>query len=466
MIEETILSHLIFDEEFTRKVVAFLKPDYFSDAVHKTIYNTVNDYIQKYNSCPSIESLKIELSAVEGLNEDTYYEVSEFVSKLEVDPTTNHEWLLENTEKFCQDKAIYNAIMESISIIDSSKDSSVNLSKGSIPKIMSDALAVSFDTSVGHDYLANAGERFDFYRLKEDKVAFDLHYFNEITKGGVSRKTLNVILASTGVGKSMVMCHMAASNMIRGNNVLYITLEMAEERISERIDVNLLNLTFDELAMITKDQFLRKVEQVKAKTTGKLIVKEYATASAGVATFRALLNELKIKKNFVPDIIYIDYLNIAVSSRIKMGNTVNSYTYIKAIAEEFRGLAIEFNVPIISATQTNRMGAGNSDVELTDTSESFGLPMTVDFMFALITDEDLQKQGQIIVKQLKNRYEDMNKLRRFIIGVDKSRMKLYDVEASAQDNLMQSHGDDSYGKGQIKKPNDDKYDDDRFKDLF
>lgn len=269
---------------------------------------------------------------------------------------------------------------------------------------------------------------------------------------------------NTGVGKSMVMCHMAASNLIRGKNVLYITLEMAEERISERIDVNLLNLTFDELSMITKEQFIKRVEQVKSKTTGKLIVKEYATASAGVATFRALLNELKIKRNFVPDIIYIDYLNIAVSSRIKMGNAVNSYTYIKAIAEEFRGLAIEFNVPVISATQTNRSGAGNSDVELTDTSESYGLPMTVDFMFALITDEDLQKRGQIIVKQLKNRYEDLNKLRRFIIGVDKSRMKLYDVEASAQDNLMQDHTDDSYGNN--KKPGGHKYDDDRFADLF
>lgn len=466
MIEDTILSHLVFDETYTRKVVAFLKPEYFSDTVHKSVYAAVDAYIQKYNSCPSIESLKIELSSTEGLNEQTYYEVSEFVSKLEVDPTTNHDWLLENTEKFCQDKAIYNAIMESISIIDSSKDSSVNLSRGSIPKIMSDALAVSFDTSVGHDYLMDASERFDFYRLKEDKIAFDLHYFNEITKGGVSRKTLNVILASTGVGKSMVMCHMAASNLIRGHNVLYITLEMAEERISERIDVNLLNLTFEELGMVTKEQFTKRVEQVKGKTTGKLIVKEYATASAGVATFRSLLNELKIKKNFVPDIIYIDYLNIAVSSRIKMGNAVNSYTYIKAIAEEFRGLAIEFNVPIISATQTNRGGAGNSDVELTDTSESYGLPMTVDFMFALISDEDLEKQGQIIVKQLKNRYEDMNKLKRFIVGVDKSRMKLFDVEASAQSNLMQGPEDDSYNKS-LKKSKDDKYGgDDRFKDLF
>lgn len=462
MIEDTILAHLVFNEAFTRKVIAFLKPEYFGTGTHRTVFNAVNDYILKYNSCPSVEALKIELGSTEGLNEDTYYEATEYVAELKHDEATSSDWLLENTEKFCQDKAIYNALMESISIVDDSKEHGI--SKGAIPKILSDALAVSFDTSVGHDYLDDAEKRYDFYHLKEDKIPFDLHYFNEITKGGVSRKTLNVILASTGVGKSMVMCHMAASNLIQGKNVLYITLEMAEERISERIDVNLLNMTFDDLAVISKDQFKKRIEGVRAKTTGKLIVKEYPTASAGVATFRSLLNELKIKKNFVPDIIYIDYLNIAVSSRIKMGNTVNSYTYIKSIAEEFRGLAIEFNLPIVSATQTNRGGADNSDIELTDTSESFGLPMTVDFMIALISDEELQKAGQIIVKQLKNRYEDMNKLRRFIVGVDKSRMKLYDTEQSAQENLMQDHGDDSYGK----KPGTDKYPrgDNRFDDLF
>ena len=460
MIEDTILTHMVYDESYLRKVIAFLKKEYFSDPTHRTVFGTIADYVTKYNSCPSPEALRIEIASVDGLSESAYFDTVEYVSKMQHDATTSQDWLVENTEKFCQDRAIYNAIMESIGIIDGSKDGK-NLSKGMIPKILSDALAVSFDTSVGHDYFEDAEERFDFYRLKEDKVPFDLAYFNEITKGGVSRKTLNVILASTGVGKSMVMCHMAAGNLIQGKNVLYITLEMAEERISERIDVNLLNITFEELGLISKDQFKRKVASVKEKTTGKLIVREYATSTAGVATFRALLDELKIKKNFVPDIIYIDYLNIAISSRIKMGNTVNSYTYIKSIAEEFRGLAIENNVPIITATQTNRGGANNSDVDLTDTSESFGLPMTVDFMIALISDEDLQKAGQIIVKQLKNRYDDMNKMRRFIVGVDKSRMKLYDTEQSAQEDLMGGPLDPANNSS-----SGNKYSKDKFENLF
>ena len=443
MIEDTILSHLIYDEEYTRKVIAFLKPEYFTDNKHKTTYIAISDYIMKYNSCPSIEALKIEIGSTTGLNETSYYDVAEYIAELKNDDQTSTQWLLDNTEKFCQDKALYNAIMESITIIDDSKNT--NLSKGSIPKILSDALAVSFNTSIGHDYFDDADTRYDFYHTKEDKVPFDLSLLNEITKGGVSKKTLNIIMAPTGVGKSLVMCHMAASNLMLGKNVLYITLEMAEERISERIDVNLLDIPFDELAVLTKEAFKRRVDKVKEKTPGKLIVKEYPTSSAGVATFRALLNELKIKKNFVPDIIYIDYLNIAVSSRIKMGNAVSSYSYIKSIAEEFRGLAIEFNLPIISATQTNRTGASNSDFDMTDTSESFGLPMTVDFMIALIADKDLLAMGQLIFKQLKNRYEDMNKLLRFIVGIDKSKMKLYDLEESAQGNLMQDYSDDAYG---------------------
>jgi replicative DNA helicase len=430
MIEDIVLSNLLFNEDYTRKVLAFLKDEYFPDQKHLLIYKTIEQYINDYNSVPSIEALKIELSSIDNINEDMYYNITEYVSTLKTDENTNQDWLLKTTEEFCQEKAIYNAIRTALKIIDGE---SKTLDKGALPALMRDALSVSFDTSIGHDYTEDFEDRYEFYHRKEEKIPFDLQYFNQITKGGVSRKTLSIIMASTGVGKSMVMCHMAAANLIHGKNVLYITMEMAEEKISERIDMNLLNITSEELAVMNIDVFRKRINTIKSKTVGKLIVKEYPTASAGSNTFRALLNELKLKKNFIPDIIYIDYLNICMSSRLKMGANVNSYTYIKTIAEELRGLAIEHNVPIISATQTNREGSGSSDPDIQNVSESWGLPATVDLMFALISDEELEKLNQMMVKQLKNRYDDIGKLRRFVIGVDKSHMKLYDIENSEQE---------------------------------
>lgn len=434
MVEDIVLSNLVNNEEYARKVIAFLKPEYFTDNVHRTVFNAVREHIAKYNSRPSQQALKVEVGTTPGLNESTYLEVSEYVDRMEHDPSTDLQWLLDTSERFCQDKAIYNALMESVRIVD--EEGRGNISRGAIPKLLSDAVAVSFDASVGHDYFEDADERYDFYHIKEEKVPFDLHYLNEITKGGVSKKTLNLVMSSTGVGKSMVMCHMAASNLVRGKNVLYITLEMAEERISERIDVNLLDVTFDELSILSKAQFKARVEKVRERTPGKLVVVEYPPTVASVMTFRALLDDLRLKKNFVPDIIYVDYLNLMASSRIKMGTNFSSYTYIKSVAEELRGLAVENNLPIFSATQTNRGGFDNSDIDLNDVSESFGLPMTVDFMVALISDEELEKAGQILVKQLKNRYDDMNKLRRFIIGVNKAKMKLFDTEDTAQEDIM------------------------------
>jgi replicative DNA helicase len=362
------------------------------------------------------------------------------------------DWLIEKTEKFCQEKAVYNAIMQSIKILDD-KDS--KNSKGSIPQILSDALSVSFDTNIGHDYLEDAEGRFDFYHTKQERVPFNLEMFNKITKGGLGKKTLNIILAGTGVGKSHVMCYFAASNLLDKKNVLYITMEMAQERIAERIDVNLLNATFDELEHMPKETFIKKVNKIKNNTTGKLIVVEYPTSSVGSANFRHLLNELKIKKNFSPDIIYIDYLNICASSRLKYTSNVHSYTYIKAIAEELRGLAVEFNVPIVSATQTTRSGYSNSDVEITDTSESFGLPATADLMIALITSEELQELDQIMVKQLKNRYTDLSKNRRFVVGVDRSRMKLYDLDDSAQEEIQNEPVMDKTSFGKKDKESSD-----------
>lgn len=463
MIEDTIISHLIHSEEYTRKVVSFLTADYFTDPKQKVVYNTINQYIQDYNSCPSPEALRIELSSVDSLNENAYFDAIEYVAGLEYDGTTDMTWLVNNTEKFCQDRAFYLALKDCLAALNGEKD----ISKGSLPKLMQDALGVSFDNSVGHDYMDNYEERYEFYHTKEDKIPFDLHYFNEITRGGVSRKTLNVILAATGVGKSLVMCHFAAANLIRGNNVLYITMEMAEEKISERIDLNLMNVTVDDLAVMSKAAFKKKIEAIREKNVGKLIVKEYPTASAGSATFRALLNELKTKRNFVPDIIYIDYLNICISSRIKMGANVNSYTYIKSIAEELRGLAIEFNVPIISATQTTRGGANNSDIDITDTSESWGLPATVDSMFALISDEEMEANNQIMIKQLKNRYSDITKNRRFLVGINRNHMRLYDLEESAQSGILDGPDVDTpvFDKTRIGDRDRDSLRD-KFKDLF
>jgi len=409
-----------------RKVLPFIKPDYFQ-GIYKTLFKEVGKYIGKYNKLPTQETLVIEL---ESLSEEQYNLALDIVPHLFTKEKIDNNWLLDSTEKWCQDRAIYNAVMESISIIDGKHES---LTKNALPELLSKALGISFDANVGHDYVENAEERFDFYHTEEDRIPFDLDYFNKITKGGVPNKTLNIALAGTGVGKSLFMCHVAANALTQGKNVLYITMEMAEERIAERIDANLLNVPIDQLANMSKDMFTRKVSNLTKKTNGKLIIKEYPTGSAHAGHFRALLNELKLKRQFVPDMIFIDYLNICASSRMKtMGGSINSYTYIKAIAEELRGLAVEFNIPLFSATQTTRSGYSNSDVGLEDTSESFGLPATADLMFALISTEELEKLGQFMVKQLKNRYNDPTMHKRFVIGVDRSKMRLYDVQDTEQ----------------------------------
>ena len=431
-VERVVLSNLIYNDEYGRKVIPFLKSEYFTDHSERVVFDLVDEYVKKYNSFPSVEALAIDLSNLDGLNDETFKISKEIIGSFEFDPSTKLEWLLDQTEKFCQDKALYLAIMKSIKILDEKNGS---ISKGSIPSILTDALGVSFDTHIGHDFLADSDARYEFYHHKEKRIPFDLDYFNSITGGGLPNKTLNIALAGTGVGKSLFMCHCAAANLSRGLNVLYITLEMAEERIAERIDANLLDIQIDELELIPKSSYDTKINKLREKTQGKLIIKEYPTACAGSANFRHLLNELKIKKNFQPDIIYIDYLNICLSSRIKHGANVNSYTLVKAIAEELRGLAVEYNLPIVSATQTTRSGYSNSDVGLEDTSESFGLPATADFMFALISSEELADLDQIMVKQLKNRYSDPSVNRRFVLGVDRSKMRLYDVEQSEQNIL-------------------------------
>ena len=433
MIEQTILSHLAYNEEYSRKVLPFLKEEYFVDPSHKITFKLVDAYINKYNGLPSKEAILIELGNTSGLNETGFKAAKEVVESLARDDT-GMDWLIDTTEKFCQDKALYNAVSKSIQIMDGTDKS---FDKGMIPKVLQDALAVTFDNSVGHDYLEDFDQRYDFYHRKEARLPFDLNYMNEITNGGIPAKTLNIILAGTGVGKTMFMCHCAAGNLALGRNVLYITMEMAEEEIAKRIDANLMNVPLDELLVLPRESYHTKVKKVREKTVGKLLIKEYPTASASAHHFRSLLNELALKKNFVPDIIYIDYLNICASSRIKPGANVNSYTYIKSIAEELRGLAVEFKLPIVSATQTTRTGYASSDVELTDTSESFGLPATADFMIALISTEELADMGQIMVKQLKNRYGDPNKFKRFVIGVDRAKMKFYDVEQGAQENLLE-----------------------------
>ena len=430
MLEQTILSGLLHNEDYMRRVVPFLTDDYFDDFSEKSVYKSIVSYISDYNGVPTKEALRISIEEKSNISDDQYQSISQIITALDYDEKTDIEWLVDKTEKFCQDKAIYNAVRESILVLDGQHK---DLDKGSIPELLSNALGVSFDQAIGHDFLEQPEDRFDFYHTKEDKIGFDLDLFNKITKGGLSRKSLSIALAGTGVGKTLFMTHCASANLMAGKNVLYITMEMAEEKISERIDANLMNTTMDSLQDMPKDVFMKRVQKVKDKTTGKLIVKEFPTASAGSAHFRHLLNELKLKKNFVPDMVYIDYLNICTSSRMKAGANVNSYTIIKAIAEELRGLAVEFNVPILSATQTTRTGYSSSDLNLEDTSESFGLPATADFMFGLISTEELEGLGQLMVKQLKNRWGDTNYLKRFIIGIDRSKMKLFDAEDSAQD---------------------------------
>ena len=428
-LEQTILRNLLTDEQYMRKVLPFIKPDYF-EGVYRILFKEAGKYVGKYNKLPTAESFKIELDNSDKLTGEQYTIAVDIIPQLFSKEKIDGQWLIDNTEKWCQDRAIYNAIMESISIIDGKHET---MTKGALPDLLSKALGVAFDTNVGHDYVENYEERFDFYHTEEDRIPFDLEYFNKITKGGVPNKTLNIALAGTGVGKSLFMCHVAAGALVEGKNVLYITMEMAEERIAERIDANLLNVPIDQLHNLSREMFRTKVEDIARKTTGKLIIKEYPTGSAHTGHFRALLNELKLKRQFEPDIIFIDYLNICASSRMKgMGGAINSYNYIKAIAEELRGLAVEFNVPLFSATQTTRSGYSNSDVGLEDTSESFGLPATADLMFALISTEELENLGQMMVKQLKNRYNDPTMNKRFVIGVDRSKMRLYDVDESEQ----------------------------------
>jgi replicative DNA helicase len=436
-LEQAILKNLIYNEDYLRKVLPFIKTDYFSDRTERTLFDEITSFTETYNNPPTIEALSIAVKEKTNLSDDEVERCETYLTEIEANRQEKAEiqWLVDKTEKFCQEKAIYNAVLGAISILDG-KDKSHD--KGAIPSILSDALAVSFDTTVGHDYLENSDERYEFYHRKEERIPFDLEYFNKITKGGLPAKTLNIALAGTGVGKSLFMCHVAAGAMVQGKNALYITLEMAEEKIAERIDANLLNVTLDDLMDLPKDMYDKKVARVREKTTGKLIIKEYPTASASVTHFRTLLNELNLKRSFIPDIIFVDYLNICCSSRIKAGANINSYTYVKSIAEELRGLAVEYNVPIVSATQTTRSGFTSSDPGLEDTSESFGLPATADLMFALISSEELEELGQIMVKQLKNRYNDPTHYKRFSIGVDRSKMKLFDIEQSAQINIADS----------------------------
>jgi len=446
-IETTILRNLVFNENYSRKVIPFIQPNYFDQRTEKVIFQEVVNFIVKYGSSITIEALNIEVENRTDLTEGEIKEIRD-ITKILNDSPVDGQWLLDTTEKWCRDRAIYLALMESITIADG-QDEKKN--RDSIPSILSNALAVSFDNNIGHDYLQNYEERYEFYHKKEDKIQFDLDYFNKITKGGLPNKTLNIALAGTGVGKSLFMCHIAASALLQGKNVLYITLEMAEERIAERIDANLLNVPIQQLVELPHKTFETKVSNLSKKTQGSLIIKEYPTASAHSGHFKALLNELALKKSFKPDIIFIDYLNICGSSRYKANFSVNSYSYIKAIAEELRGLAVEANVPIVSATQTTRSGYGSSDVELTDTSESFGLPATADLMFALISTEELEQLGQLMVKQLKNRYNDPTIYKRFIVGIDRAKMRLYDCEQTAQKDILDSGQEEEYNSEEKPK---------------
>ena len=439
-VEFLILRNLLYNEDYVRKVIPFLKPEYFEDYNQKIVFEEILSFVQEYNQPATKEVLCIEIEKRNDINEQTFKEIIQVISCLE-DVPVEMGWLINTTEKWCRDRAIYLALMESIHIADGNDEKK---NRDSIPAILSDALAVSFDNHVGHDYLQDYEQRYESYHKKEDKIEFDLEYFNKITKGGLPNKTLNIALAGTGVGKSLFMCHVASSVLLQGRNVLYITLEMAEERIAERIDANLLNVPIQDIVELPKNIFETKVNNLAKKTQGTLIIKEYPTASAHAGHFKSLLNELALKKSFRPDIIFIDYLNICASSRYKGNSNINSYTFVKAIAEELRGLAVEFNVPIVSATQTTRSGYGSSDVELTDTSESFGLPATADLMFALISTEELEGLGQILVKQLKNRYNDPTIHKRFVIGIDRAKMRLYDCEQSAQNDILDNGKDEEY----------------------
>lgn len=443
-LQAIILNNLIYNEDFTRKSLPHLKTEYF-EAHNAPVYKLILSFVSEYNKLPNSAALEIEFQNSEYITRSDANEVLTLIRELDKEENVDDQWLIDSTEKWCKDRAVYLAIMESIQIIDGKKK---DKAEGAIPEILSDALGVSFDSNVGHDYIENATERFAFYHKKEDKMPFDIEMLNTITKGGVGRKTLNIILAGTGVGKSLAMCHFAAAALSEGKSVLYITLEMAEEKIAERIDANLFDIDIGDIENLPKDLFDSKVKKIQSKTNGKLIVKEYPTAIAHSGHFRALLDELRLKKDFKPDVIFIDYLNIAASSRMKgLGGSINSYSFVKAIAEELRGLAVEFNVPIWSATQVTRTGFGNSDVEITDTSESFGLPATCDLMLALISTEQLEGMNQLMIKQLKNRYNDPTANKRFVVGIDRAKMRLYDVETSAQ-NLSNDGSSDSTSQTQ------------------
>ena len=446
-IETTILRNLLHNEDYARKVIPFIQPDFFEEKSEKIIFDETVSFITKYDNCVTVEALNIE---VENRTDLTAEEVKNIVniSKELNDSPVDSQWLLDTTEKWCRDRAIYLALMESIHIADGNDEKK---NRDAIPNILSDALAVSFDNNIGHDYLENYEDRYEYYHRTEDKIPFDLEYFDKITKGGLPNKTLNIALAGTGVGKSLFMCHHASSVLLQGRNVLYITMEMAEEKIAERIDANLLNVPIQQLADLPKNMFDKKVTKLADKTQGTLIIKEYPTAAAHSGHFKALLNELALKKSFRPDIIFIDYLNICASSRYRANTAVNSYSYVKAIAEELRGLAVEANVPIVSATQTTRSGFASSDVDLTDTSESFGLPATADLMFALISTEELEGLSQIMVKQLKNRYNDPTIHKRFIVGIDRAKMRIYDCEQKAQEDVLDSGTNEEYNEEKIPK---------------
>ncbi len=453
-VEFLILRNLLYNEEYVRKVIPFIKSEYFEDYNQKVVFEEIVNFVEKYNQTLTQEVLCIETEKRQDINDSSFQEITKLISSLQNTPS-EFNWLIDTTEKWCRDRAIYLALMESIQLADGKDDTK---GRDAIPTILSDALAVSFDTNVGHDYLTDYEERYESYHKKEDKIPFDLEYFDKITKGGLPNKTLNIALAGTGVGKSLFMCHVASSVLLQGKNVLYITLEMAEEKIAERIDANLLNVPIQDITDLPKVMFEDKVTNIAQKTQGTLIIKEYPTASAHSGHFKALLQELALKKSFKPDIIFVDYLNICASSRYRAGSNVNSYSYIKAIAEELRGLAVEANLPIVSATQTTRSGYGSSDVELTDTSESFGLPATADLMFALISTEDLEPLNQIMVKQLKNRYNDPTMNKRFIVGIDRAKMRLYDCEQKAQEDIVDSGQEEEYNKKESKfKKNFDEF---------
>ena len=445
-VEFLILRNLLYNEEYVRKVIPFLKADYFEDSNQRIVFEEILSFVTEYNKPATKEILCIETEKRQDINDDSFKQITTLISNLEDEPS-EFEWLVNTTEKWCRDRAIYLALMESIQLADGKGEQK---GRDAIPSILSDALAVSFDNNIGHDYLQDYEARFESYHRKEDKLEFDLEYFNKITKGGLPNKTLNIALAGTGVGKSLFMCHVASAALLQGKNVLYITLEMAEEKIAERIDANLLNVPIQDITDLPKPMFETKINNLAQKTQGTLIVKEYPTASAHSGHFKSLLQELALKKSFRPDIIFIDYLNICASSRYRAGSNVNSYSYIKAIAEELRGLAVEANLPIVSATQTTRSGFGSSDVELTDTSESFGLPATADLMFALISTEDLEGLNQIMVKQLKNRYNDPTMNKRFVIGIDRAKMRLYDCEQTAQEDILDNGKEEEYNDRETK----------------